>query len=108
MRRLLDHYEFDVRSAGMCQQAIKALDSDISYLILDLSLPDGDGINVLRALRQKGYQTRVAVMTGEKDAQRLARLQMLRPNLILHKPVDFLVLLEDMRAHTGAAVAAEG
>src|SRR5690554_3282322 len=98
MRRLLDHYEFDVKAAGFCREAIQALHPELSYLILDLSLPDGDGINVLRAVRHRGYATRVAVVTGERDPQRLASVRMLRPNLLLPKPVDFLVLLEDMRA----------
>ena len=38
------------------------------FLILDLMLPDGDGVAVLEGVRQRGLRTLVAVCTGSVAA----------------------------------------
>ncbi len=58
------------------------------FLILDLNLPDGPGEALLRAVRDGGLPTRVAVCSGIDDPYRLADVWSLRPELLLAKPID--------------------
>jgi DNA-binding response OmpR family regulator len=46
------------------KDAIKALDRNLSAVILDVKLPDGSGLTVLEKLRQQGSNVPVLVLTG--------------------------------------------
>jgi two-component system OmpR family response regulator len=58
-------------------------------LVLDLMLPDGDGVVVLRKVRTDGLPTRVAVCTGTHDPARIAALRALAAAAFFPKPIDF-------------------
>lgn len=67
-----------VRDCGDARGAEAALAAERFHMVLlDLRLPDGDGLNVLRALRKRGDRTPVIVLTarGEVD-QRVRGLQL--------------------------------
>ncbi len=98
--RLLEHYEFDALLARTLADALKSLERNPDVVLLDLELPDGDGINVLRQIRHQGRSTCVAVMTGTQDDARIRLCQTLRPNLLLRKPVDLLRLFTLLRNPT--------
>ncbi len=57
-------------------------------VLLDLMLPDGDGGDVLRDVRERGLDAKVAVCTGVADAERLNRVIALGPNAVFTKPLD--------------------
>ena len=49
-----------------------ALGGEFDLIVLDLGLPGGDGFEVLRALRQRGRQIPIIILTGrveERDAE---------------------------------------
>ncbi len=59
---------FEVSEAQDVSTAIESarrLRPDV--VTLDLGLPDGSGLEVLRAIRKEGAPTRVIVVTGESD-----------------------------------------
>ncbi|MCA1686598.1 MAG: response regulator, partial [Planctomycetia bacterium] len=56
-------------------------------LVLDLSLPDGDGELVLRRLRDRGLRSRVVVATGVVDGKRLESVAALGLDALLTKPI---------------------
>jgi len=59
---------FAIRTAGDGETALRALDQDPpDLLILDLMLPDIDGFQVLRRLRQNGHDLPVIVLTARDD-----------------------------------------
>lgn len=65
IERLLKANDFKVSvadTATTALEAVRTLRPDL--LVLDLGLPDGDGLNVLRTLRQDGDATRVVVLSG--------------------------------------------
>jgi len=52
-----------------------AMDGEFDLLILDIGLPDRDGYRVLQALRARGRQLPVIVLTGRRDRDVVAYLE---------------------------------
>jgi DNA-binding NarL/FixJ family response regulator len=65
-------------------------------VLLDLMLPDGDGVEVLEYIRDRRIRSAVTVITGSSDPDRLARVQGLGPMVLLQKPVDFMDILRNL------------
>ena len=89
---LCDYYSrmgWQISEAGTVAEGLTKLDIEPEpcFLILDLMLPDGDGITVLEAVRQKGLRTLVAVCTGSVDLARLKAVAELRPDAMFPKPI---------------------
>lgn len=78
---------FEVVAVGTVAAALAALESAPDFMILELTLPDGDGETVLQAIRAKQLPTRVAVSSGVEDDDRWDRVRRLRPHALLRKPV---------------------
>ena len=89
---LRDYYTrmgWHVSEAGTVAEGLAMLDAvpEPCFLILDLRLPDGDGIAVLERARQKGLRTMVAVCTGLVDLIRLKAVAELGPDAMFPKPI---------------------
>jgi DNA-binding response OmpR family regulator len=69
------------------------LDREPDVLVLDLMLPDGDGVEVLRKVRREQIRVRVVVTTGSEDSTRLECVRTLGPDLFLTKPINLQELL---------------
>jgi DNA-binding response OmpR family regulator len=96
MELLLRHHGYDVLMANSVEAALGHVASEPHCVLLDLMLPDGDGMRVLEAVREKGLKSRVVVITGVGDSDYLARVHLLRPDALLRKPVDFFQILEKL------------
>jgi DNA-binding response OmpR family regulator len=71
------------------------------WILLDLMLPDGNGVELLRAVRQGTMPaSRVCVITGCGSAM-LREVESLRPEQIFAKPLNVEQLLETMQAQPG-------
>ena len=54
-----------VGQAGSLREALAGLEATLPEAItLDISLPDGSGVEVLKHIRQRGWAMRVVVLTG--------------------------------------------
>jgi DNA-binding response OmpR family regulator len=94
LRRLAERQGFEVTTAGSLAEAIAALDESPECVVLDLMLPDGEGETLLAKVRKENLPIRVvAVVTGSPDVVRLQKVNGLRPDLLLYKPIDHDVLL---------------
>lgn len=68
LERGLRSHGYDVMHVSMACEVIDALmESTIDLLLLDLGLPDGDGIQVLGDLRGQGIQTPVIILTARDE-----------------------------------------
>ena len=56
---------------------------------LDLSLADGDGLTVLKALRKLDAQAKVLVISGNAQQKVLESISEAGASGILSKPIDF-------------------
>jgi DNA-binding response OmpR family regulator len=75
-------------------------DGEFDLMLLDLGLPDVDGIDVLRVIRQRGLHIPVIILTA-RAGDREACLR-LGADAFLVKPQPFARLLEHVRACAGA------
>lgn len=58
-------------------------------VLLDLTLPDGNGLDLLRRVRTERLPVRVAVTIAESDPATLEAVNGLAPEAFFAKPVDF-------------------
>jgi CheY-like chemotaxis protein len=92
---------YDVDSAATVAEAIERGTAQVvDLMLLDLSLPDGSGLEVLEALRQHGSLPRATLaMTGHNDSQ--SRRTCLEAGCadVLIKPVPIGDLLRQIERH---------
>lgn len=93
LQRLFASWGWNVSVASTVSAALEALDPPPEMIILDLWLPDGDGISVLHHVRKTGMRTFVAVTSGALDPDCVARILPLKPDLLMPKPLDLARLL---------------
>jgi DNA-binding response OmpR family regulator len=69
-RRLLEHEGFGVDVALTAREGERhARANDYELIILDMILPDGHGMNVLKAIRERTQTTPVLILSGEDDVE---------------------------------------
>ncbi len=93
LRRILTRAGHTVVEAATSTEALRAIsDRAPEVVLLDLSLPDGDGLDVLGAIRASGAAISVVVLTAS-DATADMRSALSRgATAYLHKPADPLTL----------------
>ncbi len=109
LRPRLEAVGFDVTLARTLAEARAALAAALpDALLLDLHLPDGSGVDLLRALRRQGGGAAlpVVVLTAEGDERVLAELQRLGAS-VLTKPFSPSKLTAHLAELLGDAGAAE-
>jgi two-component system OmpR family response regulator len=97
-----EHYAVDwVRDGALADKVLR--DESYDLVLLDLGLPGMDGLDVLRALRQRGNRVPVLIATARDAVQsRVAGLDAGADDYVL-KPYDLDELLARMRAHVRRA-----
>lgn len=107
---LLEETGHRVTTADSVAAATTVALADVpDVLLLDLSLPDGDGLTVLAHLRAAGRLPRTCVaMTGHDDESVSARCRSAGCRDVLVKPVPVRVLLGKMRVWLGDRPPATG
>lgn len=103
--------------AGECTGARAAVTAVLErpgtfdLVLLDITMPDGSGIDVLRALRGRSAAVDVIAITGVRDAEAVRQMAALGVFQYLVKPFPFAVFRERMeqyRTHREQARATDG
>ena len=79
-----------VTHAATVAEALGLLDPPPDWAILDMELPDGSGLAILRAIRDAGLPTRVVVSSTSTATD--AAVASYGPDLILPQPLDLALL----------------
>lgn len=91
---LLKHYEFDVTVATTLAEARRHLSNNPDLIILDLSLPDGDGMQLLEKIRTGGLKIQVFILTGDTSKETERKIRRWMPDRFFCKPLNFIEILE--------------
>jgi DNA-binding response OmpR family regulator len=94
---------YSVEHAGTGAEGLTLLTSNGQFdvVLLDLGLPDVDGLDVLREIRERGLRTPVIILTA-RSADREAGLRLGADDFLV-KPLAFSRLVEHVQARAGVA-----
>jgi DNA-binding NtrC family response regulator len=80
---------YQVRAAKDGCEALRLIsDSTPDLLILDLVMPEMNGVEVLQALKERNYAGRTIILSGHQNDPLLADAWALGPQEVLDKPID--------------------
>jgi two-component system KDP operon response regulator KdpE len=102
LRVLFEETGHDVSVASSIREAVAAATArPVDVMLLDLSLPDGDGLTALTDLRAQNAEPRVtAALTGRDAAEVEGRCKAAGCRAVLVKPVPIVELLARVREWT--------
>ncbi len=89
LQKLLESVGMTVHLAKSVAQAMERLAGEPSLVILDLMLPDGSGLEVLKAIRGSEMDCKVAVVSAASDSELFAGVTALKPDAVFGKPLEF-------------------
>ena len=95
LRLLFEESGYDVSVAGTVREAVDAGTARaVDVMLLDLTLPDGDGLTALLSLREQGAEPKVtAALTGRDASEVQARCEAAGCRAVLVKPVPIAELI---------------
>lgn len=104
LRSHLSKQGFAVDTAATIVDARMLCEELYDVILLDLTLPDGHGSELLTQLRRGGQQTPILVLSGRSDAADRVRLLDAGADDYVVKPVDLDELVARIRAVTRRSV----
>lgn len=101
IRRVLEHHGYEIQEARNGDEGIRLYQAwKPDLVLLDLYMPEKDGLETLRDLRQESPQPKVVTMSGDGPKYDVAILQSSRflgSNSALVKPFTIGELIEIVR-----------
>lgn len=99
---------FEAIGAANAREGLSRAAESVSLVLLDVHLPDMDGVEVCKALRESGVRAPVILLTGaaREEQDQVAGLDAGANDYVL-KPFKFSVLLARIRAHLRSHEASE-
>ena len=87
--RLFVREGYEVTTASTCAEALGALaHAHFATVVLDVMLPDGNGLDLLAVLSRDERPARAVVMTAFSSPENEVRAQRLNVYCVLRKPLD--------------------
>ena len=98
LEELLCREGYDVVKTSSVHSAHSTMSADIDLVMLDVGLPDGDGINLCRRWRSEGIQTPILFLTAKDEELDVVRGLDAGGNDYVTKPFRMQELLSRIRA----------
>ncbi len=94
----LNELGFQASTAHSVNEAVKFLqqNKDIDLILLDLKLPDKDGLYLLKTLREYNLRYKVIILTAFADLESAMESTKLGVSDFISKPYDFDELLNSI------------
>jgi DNA-binding response OmpR family regulator len=106
--RVLDSQGYAARRVGAGLAALAAVTADVGLVLLDLGLPDIDGIDVCRRLRAAHPELAILILTARDEQLDIVAGLDAGADDYLVKPFKLPELLARVRAHLRRVVATPG
>jgi len=102
-------FDYAVASAGTAAEFLTLVDSfRPSLVVMDLHLPDGDGVELLRLLVARGFKAPVLLLSGVDERVLTAAYELgVAQGLTMYGALGKPVLLPDLEKKLAAAVTAD-
>ena len=97
LEELLHREGYEVKKAVNCREARAGLDSSIDLAMLDVGLPDGDGVSLCKRWRSEGVQTPILFLTAKDEELDIVRGLDAGGNDYVTKPFRMQELLSRIR-----------
>jgi len=89
LRERLNASGYDVLEAGLASEALEQMATvEIDLVLLDYKLPDGDGLTVLRRIKEVSPETQVIVMTAFSSVETAVEAMKLGAYHYVNKPFN--------------------
>lgn len=98
LEELLCREGYEVIKASSVKSAQSAMNTDIDLVMLDVGLPDGDGVSLCRQWRSEGVQTPILFLTAKDEELDVVRGLDAGGNDYVTKPFRMQELLSRIRA----------
>ena len=98
LEELLCREGYDVIKASNVRSARSAMNSEVDLIILDVGLPDGDGVSLCRQWRDEGVETPILFLTAKDEELDVVRGLDAGGNDYVTKPFRMQELLSRIRA----------
>jgi EAL domain-containing protein (putative c-di-GMP-specific phosphodiesterase class I) len=97
--RVLRRAGFRLSTASGVKAALQCVDNEeFEVIVSDISMPDGSGLDLLRALRERGIEAPVLLITGDPSVETAVSAVNYGARRYLEKPVDAEHLVATVRA----------
>ena len=98
LEELLCREGYDVIKSSNVSSARSAMNSEVDLVMLDVGLPDGDGVSLCRQWRDEGVQTPILFLTAKDEELDVVRGMDAGGNDYVTKPFRMQELLSRIRA----------
>ena len=98
LEELLCREGYEVIKASNVRTALNAMNSDVDLAMLDVGLPDGDGVSLCRQWRSEGLETPILFLTAKDEELDVVRGLDAGGNDYVTKPFRMQELLSRIRA----------
>ena len=103
LRERLIAEDYDVLEAGLASEALERLSTtEIDLVLLDFKLPDGDGLTILKRVKELSQETQVIMMTAFSTVESAVEAMKLGAYHYVNKPfnLDEVVMLVEKALET--------